>query len=94
MAHHGQMMKEMEAADARLQEHVRAMNAAQGQAKVDAMARAVSTLAEQRSQERSRMMAMHEQMMSHMMSHSGQGTSAMQACPMMNELRVQYTVEF
>ena len=72
--------------DARLQEQVTAMQAAQGQAKVDAVARVVSTLAEQRTQERSRMMAMHEQMMAHMMSHMGQGAAAMQQCPMMQHM--------
>ena len=86
MARHDSMMKEMQAMDARLQEQVTAMQAAQGQAKVDAVARVVSTLAEQRTQERSRMMAMHEQMMAHMMSHMGQGAAAMQQCPMMQHM--------
>lgn len=58
------------------------MQAAQGQAKVDAMARIVTTMAEQRGQMHQRMMAMHEQMMSHM----GQGAAAMQQCPMMQHM--------
>ena len=83
MARHGEMMKELETMDTRLQEQIKAAQAAQGQAKVDALARVVATMAEQRTQERQRMMSMHEQMMSHMMSHMGQGAAAMQQCPMM-----------
>ena len=83
MARHGEMMKELQAMDTRLQEQLKAMQVAQGTAKVDAVARVVTMMAEQRTQERQRMMSMHEQMMSHMMSHMGQGAAAMQQCPMM-----------
>ena len=86
MARHNAMMKEMQTMDARLQEQVKAMQAAQGQAKVDALARIVTVMAEQRGQMHQRMTAMHEQMMSHMMSHMGQGAAAMQLCPMMQHM--------
>lgn len=82
MARHSQMMKEMQAMDARLQEQVKAMQAAQGQAKVDAIARVVTTLAEQRGQMNQRMMSTHEQMM----SHAGQGAAATQQCTMMQHM--------
>lgn len=87
MARHSQMMKETEAADARLQQQVKAMQAAKGQARVDAVAQVVSTIVEQRAAERARMMAMHEQMMMHAMSHAGQGAAAMQQCPMMQHMQ-------
>jgi len=77
------MMKDMRTLDARLQEQVKAMQAAQGQTKVDAIARVVTTLADQSGRMNQDMMAMHEQMMSHMMSNGGQGSAAMQPCSMM-----------
>jgi len=86
MARHDQMMKETQTMDARLQEQVKAMQAAQGQAKVDAIARIVTTIAEQRSQIHQRMMTMHEETMSHMMSHMGQSAAMMQQCPMMQHM--------
>jgi hypothetical protein len=82
MAHHEAMMKDMRALAARLQDQVNAMHAAQGQAKVDAIARVVTTMAEQSGRMNQDMMAMHE-MMSHMMSNGGQGSAAMQPCSMM-----------
>ena len=86
MARHDQMMNEMQTMDGRLQEQVKAMQAAQGQAKVDAIARVVSMMAEQRSQMHAQMMTMNEQMMVHMMSHAGQDAAAMQQCPMMQHM--------
>ena len=83
MARDAAMMNDMRALDARLQEQVKAMQAAQGQAKVDAIARVVTTLADEAGRMNQRMMAMHEQMMSHMMSNGGQGSAAMQPCSMM-----------
>ena len=79
-------MKGTATMDTRLQEQVKAMQSAQGQAKVDAIARVVTTIVEQRGQMHQRMMAMHEQMMSHMMAHAGQGQAAMQQCPMMQHI--------
>lgn len=72
--------------DARLQDQLKAMQSAQGQAKVDAIARVVSMMVEQRSQMHARMMTVNEQMMSHMMSHAGQDAAAMQQCPMMQHM--------
>ncbi len=62
MQMHQKMMAEMTAMDQRLQDLVTQMNAAQGQAKVDAMAAAVTELVNQQTQ-------MHE----HMASMMGQG---------------------
>lgn len=86
MARHHQIMKEMQTMDTRLQEQVKAMQAAQGQAKVDAIAGVVTTIVEQRSQMHQRMTTMHEQMMSHMMTHMGKSPAMMQQCPMMQHM--------
>lgn len=75
-------MKGTATMDTRLQEQVKAMQSAQGQAKVDAIARVVTTIVEQRGQMHQRMMAMHEQMM----SHAGQDHAAMQQCPMVQHM--------
>jgi hypothetical protein len=83
MARHEAMMKDLRAVAARLQDQVKAMHAAQGQARVDAIARVVTTMAEQSGRMNQDMMAMHEQMMSHMMSNGGRGSAAMRPCPMM-----------
>lgn len=63
-----------------------AASSAQGQAKVDAIARVVSTMAEQRIQMHTRIMTMNEQMMSHMISHAGQDAATMKQCPMMQHM--------
>jgi hypothetical protein len=83
MADRQKMMDEMKAADQRLHQLVQKMNAASGQAKVDAAAAAVTELVEQRSGMHDRMMRMHEGMMGHMMQHSQAGPQSMGACPMM-----------
>ena len=85
-ARHQKMMEEMKAMDARLDQEVKAMQAAQGQAKVDAIARVVTTLVEQRSQMREKGMAMQGQASAHMMEHAGQGAAAMKQCPMMQQM--------
>jgi gas vesicle protein len=83
MADRQQLMEEMKASDERLNQLVQKMNAASGQAKVDATAATVAELVAQRSHMRERMMRMHEGMMGHMMQHSQAGPKSMAACPMM-----------
>lgn len=85
-ARHQKTMDEMKQMDARLQEQVKAMQAASGDAKVDAMARVVSTLAEQRMEMRQRAMSMDRERMGHMMEHSGQDRATMMQCPMMKQM--------
>ena len=88
MAHHKEMMAKMEAMDARLDELVKKMNAANGSRKVDAVAAAVNEMVAQGKQMREQMMAMHPEMMKHMMEHMRMGMmkgmeDSMATCPMM-----------
>jgi hypothetical protein len=83
MADRDKMMADMKTADARLNELVSKMNAASGQAKVDATAAVVTELVEQRSAMRERMMRMQQGTMGHMMEHAQAGPQSMAACPMM-----------
>ena len=83
MAEHEKMMADTKAADQRLDELVTKMNAAAGQAKVDAAAATVTEIVAQRKAMRDRMMTMHEGMMSHMMEHMQAGPQSMAMCPMM-----------
>ena len=83
MAQHEKMMAEMKAADQRLDELVTKMNAASGQAKVDATAATVAEIVAQRKTMRTGMMGMHEGMMGHMMEHMQAGPQSMAMCPMM-----------
>ncbi len=88
MAHHKEMMAKMEAADARLDELVKTMNAATGSKKTDAMAAVINELVAQRKQMRKDMMAMQPEMMKHMMAHMEAGMAkgmeeSMAKCPMM-----------
>ena len=83
MAEHEKMMTEMKAADQRLDALVTKMNAASGQAKVDATAATVTEIVAQRRTMRDRMMGMHEGMMSHMSEHMQAGPQSMAMCPMM-----------
>jgi hypothetical protein len=88
MAHHKEMMAKMEAADARLDELVKAMNAATGSRKTNAVAAVVNELVAQRKQMRDQMMAMQPEMMTHMMGHMRMGMmkcmeESMTKCPMM-----------
>ena len=63
MAMHNQMMADMKAMDASLDQKVAAMNAAKGRDKVDAMAAVINEMAAQHKQMMAKMMAMHEPMM-------------------------------
>jgi hypothetical protein len=83
MANHEKMMADMKAADQRLDDLVAKMNAASGQAKVDAAAVVVTEIVTQRKTMREGMMSMHAGMMSHMMEHMQAGPQSMAMCPMM-----------
>lgn len=83
MADHEKMMAGMKAADQRLDGLVATMNAAAGQAKVDATAAVVVEMVAQRKTMRDEMMSMHQRMMSHMMEHMQAGPQSMAMCPMM-----------
>ena len=63
MKMHEQMMAEMKAADSRLDALVNEMNAASGDAKVNAVATVVAELVRQQKSMHERMGHMHEQMM-------------------------------
>lgn len=66
MQRHEQMMTEMKASDAKLDELVRAMNTASGEARITAMAQAITELARQQ-QTMHRRMGMMDQMSMGMM---------------------------
>lgn len=83
MAEHEKMTAEIKAADQRLDGLVTKMNAASGQAKVDAIAATVTEIVAQRRTMRDRMMGVHEGMMSHMSEHMQTGPQSMAMCPMM-----------
>lgn len=83
MADHQKMMAEMKAVDERLDALVAKMNAATGEAKVNATAEAVAELVAQRKTTRDRMLGMHQRMMSHMMQHMQAGPESAGTCPMM-----------
>jgi len=84
MAKRQAMMDEMHAMDARLDELVAKMNAASGDAKLDATAAVVTELAAQRQQMRSMMQTMQPMMMRHMAKHLQAGMQgSMGDCPMM-----------
>ena len=88
MTMHNQMMADMKALDASLDEKVAAMNTAKGNAKVDAMAAVINEMASQRKQMMAKMSNMRDQMMAYMGEHMSQSGSAamrpsMAQCPMM-----------
>lgn len=88
MTMHTQMMADMKAMDASLDGKVAAMNAARGNAKVDAMATVINEMATQRKQMMAKMSSMRDQMMAHMGEHMAQSGSpamrqSMAQCPMM-----------
>ena len=92
MAMHTQMMADMKAMDSSLDQKVAAMNAAKGNAKVDAMAAVINEMATQRTQMMSKMSGMQDQMMAHMGEHMAQSGSAamkqsMAQCPMMKGMK-------
>lgn len=69
MVKHQEMREEMAAMDARLEELVQQMNAATGEARVDAMAAVINELIEQRREMHDMMAEMGPGMMGHMMMH-------------------------
>ena len=88
MSMHSQMMADLKAMEATLDQKVAAMNAAQGTAKVDAMAAVINEMAAQRKQMVAKMSGMQSRMMAHMGEHMAQsGDAAMRQsmvqCPMM-----------
>ncbi|MCL4395251.1 MAG: hypothetical protein M1482_10700 [Chloroflexi bacterium] len=80
MAKRDQMMADMKAMDAKLDQKVAAMNSAAGPAKVDAMAAVINELVSQRRQMQN-MMSMNGAPMMGMMGGGNQ--RAMMDCPMM-----------
>lgn len=85
------MMADMKAMDAELDALVTKMNAAKGDARVEAMAEVLTTLVQERSTMRDRMMNMQTHTMGHMMQHMSEGMSPdmkkmMAACPMMKQM--------
>jgi hypothetical protein len=80
------MMAEVQAADQRLDGLVAKLNAASGQAKVDATAAAVTEIVAQRKAMRESMMTMQHGMMGHMADHVQAGPESMAMCPMMKEM--------
>jgi hypothetical protein len=85
MAQHEKMAAGMKQADERLSELVTRMNAASGEAKVDATAATVTELVTQRRAMHEQMMSRHDRMMQHMGQHMQEGASSMQHCPMMRD---------
>jgi hypothetical protein len=87
MAQRQQMMADLKAMDARLDQKVAAMNAASGQAKVDAMASVINEMVAQRRERQQKIMAMHDRMMGHMAGHmparTGSTGRGWTNCPMM-----------
>jgi len=88
MAMHNQMMADMKAMDAKLDQKVAAMNASRGNAKIDAMAAVINEMVSQRKEMMAKMTGMQDRMMSHMGEHMAQsGGQAMRQpmaqCPMM-----------
>jgi hypothetical protein len=65
---HGQMLADMKEQDAKIDALVAKMNAAKGNAKVDAIAELLTAMVQQRRSMEARMMQMHEQMMNRMHS--------------------------
>jgi len=74
MQQHQQMMAEMKASDQKLDELVRAMNAATGDAKVAAMAQVITELVHQQQVMHGRMGMMMDQMSMGMMGGKGATT--------------------
>ena len=71
MQQHQQMMAELKASDQRLEELVRAMNTAKGDAKIEAMAQAITELVRQQQAIHGRMGMMMGQMSTGMMGGKG-----------------------
>ena len=90
MAEHEKMMAEMKTTDQRLDDLVGKMNAASGQAKVDAVATVVTEMVAQRKIMRDRMMQMRQRMMNHVGEHMQAGGESMAMCPMMKMSGMQH----
>ncbi len=89
MVEHRRIMQEhMMLMDQKLDGLVATMNAATGDAKLQAMADVINAMVEQRTQMRNAMETMQPMMMQHMMGHMQPGTAhgmkSMKECPMMN----------
>jgi hypothetical protein len=89
-----QMIDRFDAWDTELEQLLERMNAAEGQAKVDAMAEVIRAMVEQRREMRETMMAWQPRMMKHMAGHMerrmasagtrrSMGGRGMMDCPMM-----------
>jgi hypothetical protein len=92
MTMHSQMMADMKAMDAGLDQKVAAMNAAKGNAKVDAMSAVINEMVVQRKQMMAKMSSTQGQMMAHMGEHMAQSDStamrqSMAQCPMMKGMK-------
>lgn len=90
MAMHEKMMSEMNASQEKLDKLMADMEAAQGDAKVQAMEAVVEELVAQRKAMTSRMRSMQPRMMGHMMQHMHQAMQQneepSEACPMMKQM--------
>jgi hypothetical protein len=73
MSMHAQMMTDMKAMDARLDQKLAAMNEAKDKNKVEAMAAVINEMAAQRKETMAKMSTMHDQMMMHMGGQMGAG---------------------
>ncbi|HSU30834.1 MAG TPA: hypothetical protein VLJ11_06335 [Bryobacteraceae bacterium] len=73
-AMHNQMMADMKVMDAKLDQKVAAMNAAQGNAKIEAMAAVINEMVTQRKEMMTRMSGMHDRMMQGMNAMSDQSS--------------------
>ena len=76
MAMHNQMMADMKAMDASLDQKVALMNAAKGNAKVDATAAVINEMVTQRKQMMANMSGMEDQMMKGMKDMDGKSAGA------------------
>jgi hypothetical protein len=93
VAEHDRMMSKMKEMDDRLKERMAAMQAAQGDEKINAMAAVVDELVRQHDEMRARMMAMQQKGTKPMMSGQmgrrgmmGRGCPMCPMCPMMQEM--------
>jgi hypothetical protein len=88
MERHEAMREKMAERDERLQGLVDRMNAATGEAKIEAMSDVINELAAQRRQMHEMMMKMGPMMMRHMMEHMHPEMmqEMMRQCPMMKEM--------
>ena len=76
MAMHSEMMTDMKAMDARLDQKLAAMNEAKDKNKVDAIVAVINEMAAQRKEMMAKMIGMHDQSMMHMGAHMGSADGA------------------